>query len=169
MTWAFAYLACLLVGLVLGAVSGLLGDLKALVQSQPVAPATNHRPVLLNLVWRRVAAGLAAFGLVGLILASRGPSHQRNALIGAISAGIATELFSLLVLRRRSQRQPASLVAVVVREIAAGGFGQIHILGASGDVLMAARSDDSVAIPAGSEVEIVDTQRSVVMVRRVKA
>lgn len=166
MTWAFIYLACLLVGLVLAAVSGLFGDIRALLQNLPVAPAADHHPALLNVVARRFAAGLCAFGGVGLILATRGREHFATALTGAITAGLAAVVAAIVLLRRRRPRPPRPGVAVVVREIPPGGYGQIRLPEHAGGLLMAAQTDDPQPIPAGIEVEVVDIERTVVLVRR---
>ncbi|HPC83419.1 MAG TPA: hypothetical protein P5234_08590 [Thermoanaerobaculaceae bacterium] len=167
MTWAFIYLACLLVGLVLAAVTGLFGDIRALLQSQPVAPPADHSPALFNFVVRRVAAGLCAFGAAGLILATRGREHVEVTLGGAILAGLAAVVVTMVLLRRRRPPLPRPGTALVVREIPPGGYGQIRLPEHTGGLLLAARSDDPQPIPAGSEVEVVDTARSVVLVRRV--
>lgn len=166
MTWAFIYLACLVVGLVLAAVSGLLGDLRSLLQHQPVAPPADHRPVLLNVVSRRVAATLCAFGGVGLVLATRGREHFAAALTGASLAGLAAAFAAIVLLRRRRPRRPRAGLAVVVREIPPGGYGQIRLPEDAGGLLLAARTDEERTIPAGIEVEVVESERTVVLVRR---
>lgn len=165
MTWGFIYLACMLVGLVLAAVSGLLGDLKALFENHPVAPTPDHRPAAINVVGRRVAAGLCAFGGTGLLLATRGPAHLGQSLVFAAVAGLVAVAASLVLLRRRPARTSRPGVAVVVREIPPGGYGQIRLPEHAGGLLMAAQTDDPQPIPAGAEVEVVDMERTVVLVR----
>jgi membrane-bound ClpP family serine protease len=56
--------------------------------------------------------------------------------------------------------------AVVVREIPPGGFGQVKVQAGEREALLAAQSQEEEGIPAGAEVEVVDCQRSVVVVRR---
>jgi membrane-bound ClpP family serine protease len=165
-TWAFIYLACLLVGLVLAAVSGLLGDLRALFQNQQVAPPADFGPAILSVLGRRLAAGMLAFGLVGLVLVARGPEHHASALTTAAVAGVLAALLGILLLKRRHRQRPAGSTAVVVRDIPPGGYGQIRLTGGPDGLLMAAHSDEPTVIPAGSQVDVLDLESSVVLVRR---
>jgi hypothetical protein len=165
-TWAFVYLVSLLVGTILAAVSGLLGNLRALFQPQAEVPGAHHHPTVPTLIGRRVAAGLCAFGLVGLVLVTRGFPHYKDALVGALVAGVTAALLATLLVRRpRNSRRHFGL-ATVVRDIPPGGYGQIRISEGARGLLLAAQSDDPAVIPAGSAVEVVDTDRTVVLVRR---
>ena len=166
MTWAFIYLSCLLVGLVLAAVSGLLGDLRALFQHQQVAPSADYGPALLSVLGRRLAAGILTFGAAGLVLVARGPEHYASVLITATVAGLVAALLGILLLKHRHHRRPSGGTAVVVRDIPPGGYGQIRLVGGPQGLLMAAHSDEPALIPAGSEVDVLDLESSVVLVRR---
>lgn len=166
MTWAFVYLACLIVGLVLAAVSGLLGDLRALFRNQQVAPPADFGPAFLSVLGRRLAAGMLAFGVVGLVLVARGPEHRTSALTTAAVAGVLAALVGILLLKRRHHRRVLGGTAVVVRDIPPGGYGQIRLTDGPEGLLMAAHSNEPALIPAGSEVEVLDQESSVVLVRR---
>lgn len=165
MTWAFVYLACLLVGLLLAAVSGLFGDVRSFLQNHPVAPAPDQQPTLLGGLALRLGAGLCGFGGAGLVLAVRGREHAVATFAGAAVVGLAAVAATFL-LRRRRPRPPRPSVAVVVRDIPPNGYGQIRLPQHAGGLLLAARTDEQQAIPAGLEVEVVDSECTVVLVRR---
>lgn len=157
---------CVVVGLVLAAVSGLLGNLRALFQNQQVAPPADYGPALLSVLGGRMAAGILVFGVVGLVLVARGPDHHVSALTTATVAGLLAALVGMLSLRRRHRPRPPGGMAVVVRDIPPGGYGQIRLTDGPRNLLMAAHSTESSLIPAGSEVEVLDQESSVVLVRR---
>jgi len=165
-TWAFTYLACLLVGLILAAVSGLLGDLRALFQHQQVASPADYRPALLSVLGRRLAAGILVFGTIGLVLVSRGSGSYTSTLTIAAVAGLIAAVLGILLLKPRPRARPIGGTAIVVRDIPPGGYGQIRLDGGPQGLLMAAHSHESTLIPAGSEVDVMDLESSVVLVRR---
>ena len=165
MTWAFGYLACFIVGLVLGAVTGLIRDLRALAHHGVVVPHPDlHRP-LLGLVVSRVGAGLILAGLVGFVLSARRAPDHETALVLACAAGAVAALAATLVLRPRCAPGIRMQHATVVKEIQPGGYGQVRIERDGVAVLLAAQSVDVSSIPAGSEVEVVECTRSVLTVR----
>jgi hypothetical protein len=165
-TWAFLYLAALLVGLALAAVTGLLRDVVGLAShSTVVAPHQDSHRALLSRLLRCIAAALTGFGAVGLGLVTLRPLHSRAALNTATGAAILAVLVLLLVLGRRRVAAARSGLAKVVREIPPGGYGQIRMEGCA--IVLAAQGADRDAIPIGATVEILDAERSVVTVRRV--
>ncbi len=165
MTWGFGYLACLLVGLVLAAVTGLIRDLRAFARHTPVVPHSDLHHPLLGIVARRVSPGLVLGGLVGLVLnANRGVGHG-SALLWACASGVVGVLAACLVLRRPIASALVSQHATVVKEIQPGGYGQVRIERGGVSVLLAAQSADPLPIPAGTEVEVVDCTCSVIKVR----
>jgi hypothetical protein len=160
------YLAALLVGLVLAAVSGLIHDLRSLTHRHLVLPHADHRTQLLTLIARRCAGGLLVFGAVGLVLASR---HKVpvTATVEIAAGGAAVAVIAVtLIFRRRCQVELSISEAVAVAPIAAGGFGQVRVEHAGGEVILAAQNVDPRPIEAGAVVEVVDCSRSVVMIRR---
>jgi hypothetical protein len=166
-TWAFAYLVALMVGLVLAVVTGVLRDLTQLsFHRHLVVPPSDQQFPFLALLGRRLAFGLALFGIAGLVLGDRLARDPRVTLLVAVGAGVAGFAFGLAVLRRPSAEAPHIDKATVVRDIAPGGYGQVRLRRAGGDVVMAAQSVDTTLIPAGAEVEVVDCTRSVVTVRK---
>jgi membrane protein implicated in regulation of membrane protease activity len=166
-TWAFLYVATLLVGLALAAVTGLLRDVAGLARnSAVVAPQQNTHAVVLSRLLRCVAAASVAFGMVGLALTALRPLHRRAALNSALGAAVLAVACGVLLQRRRHARMRQEGLATVVREIPAGGYGQIRIEGSP--TVLAAQGADREAIPIGATVEVVDSERSVVTVRRVR-
>lgn len=165
MTWAFGYLACFIVGLVLGAVTGLIRDLRSLAQRHVVVPHSDLHLPFLGLVGRRLAAGLILTGVVGLILAAQRGIDHRATLIPACAAGVLGVLVASLLLRRPGGLAPSSSRATVVKDIHPGGYGQVRIERAGMAVLLAAQSVEPLFIPAGTDVEVVDCTRSVITVR----
>jgi hypothetical protein len=165
-TWAFAYLAALLVGLVLAVVTGLLRDLHSLARQRLVVPHPDQHYPFIALMGRRLAIGLILVGAVGLTLGARRVPEHWTTLVLAIGAGVLGFLFACAFFRRaRAQAKPAER-AVVVREIAPGGYGQVRIERGKETMVMAAQSVDAAAIPAGAAVEVVDSAQSVLKVRR---
>lgn len=165
MTWAFGYFVCFIVGLVLGAVTGLIRDLRSLAHHNLVVPYSDlHRPFL-GFVASRLGAGLVLSGLVGLILAVQRGNDRETAFVWACLAGAVGVLAASLLLRRPRCPEIGSQYATVVKEIQPGGYGQVRIERNGVAVLLAAQSADLHSIPAGSEVEVVDCTRSVITVR----
>ncbi len=165
MTWAFGYLVCLLVGLVLAAVTGLIRDLRAFAHHNVVVPHPNVHPPFLGLVASRLGAGLILAGLVGLVLGVQRDMDFRTALIWACVAGVAGALAASLLLRRPRGTEIRAQHATVVKEIQPGGYGQVRIERDGMALLLAAQSTEPQPIPAGSEVEVVDATQSVLTVR----
>jgi hypothetical protein len=147
-TWAFAYFACFIVGLVLAAVSGLIRDLQLLARPNVLVPHSPNRLLFINLLRRRLAAGLILSGLVGLVLAVQRGVGSRDGL-----------------LRRPCATALSSRYATVVKDIEPGGYGQVRVERNGVAVLLAAQNADRIAIRAGSDVEVVDCTRSVITVR----
>ncbi len=168
MTWAFLYFAVLFVGLVTAGAAGLLG------RAWPFAARHRHlvvpHPELhfasLNLLFRRLALALMAFGLVGLALMAWDRTAGGRALPAAVVAAALAGLAAIAVLRRPCPPALSVGRATVVRDIQPGGYGQIRFEQAGRTVVMAANSVDGGVLPAGTDVEVVDCTRSVVTVRR---
>jgi hypothetical protein len=168
MTWAFAFLVCLVLGLVLSGISGLLAGLPfPALHRHLVVPEPEHRTSSFNTLARRVGVGLAVFGAMGLVLSAWVDFTLRTTLAAALAAAGAATLVVALLLRRRCAVAAAAEYATVVREIPPGGYGQVRFQQGESVVVMAARSDDPASIPTGSAVEVVDCLRSVVTVRLV--
>ena len=165
MTWGFLYLACFLVGLVLAGVTGLVPDLNSLARHRlVVASADQHKPFLV-LVGTRLAVGLIVFGIVGLLWARGRVKEPRTTLEFATVAGILAAMAAAVLLRRPRRAPTHGTRATVVRDILPGGYGQVRIERDGVAVVMAAQSDENSLLAAGSEVEVVDSSRSVLTVR----
>jgi len=168
-TWAFLYLAALLVGLVLAGVTGLLRDLRAIGHRHLVLPHADHHAGPFAVLGARIACGLCAFAIVGLIAAARHWFDALTTAAVAAGAGIGVCLLSTIVLRRRCAPEIEAAHAIVAREIPPGGYGQVRFDHEGRTVVMAAQNIDSEALPVGMVVEVVDCTRSVVIVRRSSA
>lgn len=167
MTWAFAYLVALLVGLVLASVTGLIRDLRNLSRHHHlVVPHPDQQSAFLALLGRRLAVGLFLFGVVGLVVGGRRLSEPRITFPVALIAGVLGFVLGLAAVRRPSGETAHAERATVVREIPPGGYGQVRLERDGGSVVLAAQNIEDVVIPAGSEVEVVDCTRSVVTVRK---
>jgi hypothetical protein len=164
-TWAFGYLACFIVGLVLAAVSGLIRGLQLLAHPSVVVPHSAQRLPFINLLGRRLAAGLILSGLVGLVLAVQRAVGLRAALLWAVAAGVVGVLAASVPLRHPCAQVLDSQHATVVKDIQPGGYGQVRLERNGVAVLLAAQNADRLVIPAGSDVEVVDCTRSVIIVR----
>jgi hypothetical protein len=165
-TWEFSYVAALIVGLALAAVTGLIRELRPHSRRHFVLPNHDLHAPLLALLGRRLAVGLILVGAAGFaLLARRGVATGRDALAAA-AAGVLGLVAAFLFLRRPCSVALQSERATVVRDIQPGGYGQVRIRRGEVDVVMAARSADDGVIPAGAEVEVVDCSRSVLTVRR---
>lgn len=168
MTWAFLFMAVFLVGVILAAVTGLLGDLRSLARNRyMVAPP--HLATVSGIA-RCLSVGMIGFGLFGLfsIFHHRGsvdPVHTFGVAVVAGLLALAIAVAARAVLARCARTPGAIETATVVREIPANGFGQIQVPGTCSTMTLAARAEDGAAIAIGTEVEIVDSQRSVIVVR----
>jgi hypothetical protein len=166
-TWAFVYLVALLLGLVLAVVTGVLRDLTQLsFHRHLVVPPSDQQFPFFALLGRRLAFGLALFGIAGLVMGDRLVSSSRFTLLVALAAGVVGFAFGLAVLRRPCGEAPEFAKATVVRDITPGGYGQVRLERSGATVVLAAQSVDASVIPAGTEVEVVDCTRSVVTVRK---
>ena len=165
-TWEFSYVAALIVGLALAAVTGLIRELRPHSRRHFVLPNQDLHAPLLALLGRRLAVGLILFGGAGFaLLARRGVATAGDA-IAAGAAGVLGVVAAFLFLRRPCAVALRSERATVVRDIPAGGYGQVRIRRGEVDVVMAAQSVDGGVLAAGTEVEVVDCSRSVLTVRR---
>jgi membrane protein implicated in regulation of membrane protease activity len=163
-TWAFVYLASLLVGLVLAAVTGLVRDLtKPTRHHGVVAPHQDAHLALWSRIGRCLAAALCVFGTVGLVFNALRPPFPGPLLIWAALAGILAALLARLVFRRGCAVERHHGLATVVREIRPGSYGQIRL--EVGGVVLAAQGVEEEVIPVGTTVEVLDAERSVVRVR----
>lgn len=166
MTWTFVYLACLVVGLTLAVVTGLvrrIADLNG--DPRVVLPTANHAAGRLRRMATHLAIGAAIFGLIGLPLSAWQLFSVSTIVLVAGSVAALILILGLLPRRRRTSRVFPSL-GEVVRTIAPQGFGQVRVTQHGSRVILAARSADGGEIPAGCEVEVVDASRSVLTVRR---
>lgn len=165
MTWGFFFLAALLVGLSLAATFGILESLpKNPHVALPRAEFARHRR---QVHIARFGVSLVGFGGIGLVLVSWG--RWTPEVVLAIS-GVSALVFWMLghwVLRMPCATLASQQRATVVREIPPGGYGQVRLETGGAVTLFAAQSEDPEPIPAGSEVEVVDCQRSVVLVRKI--
>jgi len=161
-TWSFAFLAVLLVGLVMASTSGLLRRIAVHHLDRHITvPAPEHHTAVVNLIAQRVSMAVTAFGLGGLVLLQATPPTR---LVVAAVAALATGLVALLVLRPVCP-PPAASLARVVREIPPGGYGQVEIEQGLRALVLAARAHDGSRIATGTVVDLLDCESSVVTVR----
>jgi hypothetical protein len=161
-TWSFLFLITLLIGLVMAATSGLMRRMTPhRICHQITVPTPEHRSALVNLIAQRLCLPLVAFGAAGLLLRR---AERPTRLATAVLIALGAALVSMLVLRRR-RVLPLASRAVVVREIPANGFGQVEVDQGDRRIVLAARSADGSRIPAGSAIEMVDCESSVLTVR----
>ncbi len=166
MTWAFAYITTLLVGLVLAGVTGVLTDLRSLGRQRLVVPHQDQGPAFFAVVGRRISVGLILAGVIGLLLGTRRSAEPLPSLAIACGVGLVGFLVACVVFRRGPGARAVVERAVVVRDIAPGGYGQVRIERGKAGLILAAQSVDDSVIPAGTVVEVVDDTRSVLVVRR---
>jgi len=166
MTWAFAYVTVLVVGLVLAAVTGLLRDLRSLARHRLVVPHADQKAFFVALLGRGLSIGLILVGGVGFVLTVRRVPDQWSTMGVALGAGLLGFLLAHALLRRTQAPGVSAEKAVVLREIAPGGYGQVRIEHGEKTVIMAAESVDSGVIPVGTVVEVVDSSHSVLKIRR---
>jgi hypothetical protein len=164
-TWAFLYLAVLLVGLVLAGPTGLWNRLRS-HRHPVVVPHPEQHFAFLNVVGQRISVGLVFFGVGGLVAAQFRAFDPRYSLLVALGAGTLFSVLALFVLSTPCASDRGASTAKVVRDIPAGGYGQVQLLDIGRPVIMAAKSIDGEAIAAGSDVELVDCQSSVISVKR---
>ncbi len=165
MTWTFLYAAALVVGLALGAVTGLLRNLRLLAHHL-VVPHPDLHSAVPTLLGKRLAVGLVAAGLVGLVLSARPLADPKHTLVIAAGSAAVALVLAVALLRPRCAELLTADRATVVRDIPPGGYGQVRFEREGGSVVLAAQSVDATTIPAGTEVEVVDCTRSVVTVRK---
>jgi len=163
-TWGFLFLASLLVGLVLAAVFGVLETLpKHREVALPRPELARHRR---QVHVAHLGAGLAGFGAVGLVLVAWGRWPIPWILLAALAAAFLAWLLAHLAVGLPCALGASGGEAVVVREIPPGGYGQVSIRTPRGETVFAAQSEGAEPIAAGSRVQVVDCQRSVVVVRK---
>jgi hypothetical protein len=166
-TWGFVYLSVLLVGLVLAAVTGLICDFPVIASHRHlVVPRPEQHLSGLNLLGRRLGLTMVAFGAVGLLLQAWGRLALVTSLSIAGGAALVTAVSSFVLLRTPCLPALATEQATVVRDMSPGGYGQVRVGEGDCAAVVAARSADEEALPAGTLVEIVDCSRSVIIVRK---
>jgi hypothetical protein len=166
-TWAFGYLLVLLIGLVMVAASGTLRTLPHLTpQRHLVAPHPEQRSSAIGRLGWRLGIALLFAGGVGLAFEEFTPFTAVIDIGAGAAAGLGVALAATVLGRRHCPPALAGELAVVVREIGPGAFGQVRLSEAAGSTVLAARSVDLDVIPAGAQVEVVDCSRSVLLVRR---
>lgn len=163
MTWGFFFLATLLVGLILATVFGILESLPRGHIALPRAELMRHRR---QVHIARLGVGLAAFGGAGLVLVSWGRTSWQGVVISSFAFGFLSWLVCRWLLLLPCAPSVLEQRATVVREIPPGGYGQVRLQAGDSTMVLAAQSDEEEPIPAGSEVQVVDCQRSVVVVRK---
>lgn len=167
MTWGFVYLSVLLVGLVLAAVTGLIRDLPVIASHRHlVVPRPEQHVSGLNLLGRRLGLTMLAFGGVGLLLQVWEHLSVQTSMVVAGTSAVVVAAISFAILRRPGEQSLSRERATVVRDMSPGGYGQVRVGEGDGAAVVAARSVDEDALPAGTLVEIVDSSRSVIIVRR---
>jgi membrane-bound ClpP family serine protease len=157
-------LAIFIVGTVLAA---LFSALENLPRNASVAlPRPELARLRRQVTIAHLGGGLAGFGLVGMVLAAWARWEVTTTLPAALAGGFLAWALAHAVLRLPCSPALLQQRAVVVREIPPGGFGQVKVQAGEREALLAAQSQEEEGIPAGAEVEVVDCQRSVVVVRR---
>ncbi len=165
MTWGFFYLASLLVGLILVAIFGVLETLHVSAPlALPRAELARHRR---QVSIARLGVALAAFGGAGLVLVAWGRTPWPTVIISALAASLLCWLVGRWVFRLPCAPSVLQQKATVLRDIPPGGYGQVRLEGGGASTVLAAQSESDEPIPAGTEVEVVDCQRSVVVVRKI--
>ncbi len=164
MTWGFFFLAFFLVGLVLAAIFGILESLPKSHVALPRAELVRHRR---QVHIARLGVALAGFGGAGLILVSWGRYSWKGVMVSALAVALLCWVVCRWLLRLPCAPSILQQKATVVQEIPPGGYGQVRVEAGGSSMVLAAQSEAEETIPAGSEVEVVDCQRSVVVVRKV--
>lgn len=167
MTWAFFYLALLLVGAVLAVVFGSLEGFPAHQHlALPRPEVARHRR---QVHVAHLGAALSGCGGVGLVLVSWTRWPSLAVLAASLGGGLFSWFLARLLLHLPCQAMLAQQKAVVVRDIPPGGYGQVKVAISGAETILAAQSEEEETLPAGSEVEVVDCQRSVVVVRKLRS
>jgi hypothetical protein len=168
-TWPFFYLVSLVVGLALGAVTGLVGRRRYRpFRHQVTLPRPEHHFTIVNAVGQWLSVALAAFGVAGLVAKAGARAAPGVALQVALGAAAAATLLAVIVWRPRITELPSGR-ATVVRGIPPAGYGQVQLRHLNRTILMAARSEDGQPIPPGEEVDLIECESSVLTVRRVRS
>lgn len=158
MTWAFIYVAALILGVLLWTVASVLGHEAA---SADVARSLAGRVR----VRRGLGVALSVAGGVGLL--AWWQSALPPAAVAAVTVGLgALAGLAAIAVGHRRERPAGAGRAVVVRGMAPGAYGQVRLESPGSSVLLAAHNVDTVELVAGSEVRVVGATRSVVLVRR---
>lgn len=167
MTWGFIYLAALLVGILLAGVTGLLRVAPFRSEHHRlVVPTAEQALGLRSVLGRRriLGFGLAAFGLAGFLGSVSGLGGPWRVAQASLLTGVVVALLAAVARRQKTTGAPATGRVTVVREIPPRGYGQVSFQ--ESGVVLAATSADGEVLPVGSEVEVVDSDKSVVTVRR---
>jgi hypothetical protein len=169
-TLSFIYLLTFLGGSTLALVTGLVRRLlhPSALADHVTAPShehwlIHHTPISDLIISFATVFGLTTFVVHGVASMSPG----REIAIGAGAGLIGVVILKILLGRiddpihifEEKHEDP-----VVVREIPANGYGQIEVTVEGAPLKMAARSNAGRPIPAGTVVEILDRQESVVVV-----
>lgn len=164
MTWTFFYLAILFSGLVLAIVFMVLESLSK--QKQIAMPRAELAHLCRQIHICHLGIASAIFGAVGLALNLFTSGPWYTVVLLGLFAGLFGWFVGRFALRLPCPTSVSGVKATVLRDIPPGGYGQVRITDGHSETVLAAQNNDSEAILAGSLVEIVDCQRSVVVIRR---
>jgi hypothetical protein len=170
-TWGFAYLLIFLGGFTLSLVTGFARRLLHPTElcDNVVVPSHEHLHGLRFPAADLLASFLTLFGLASLIahgVTALAPRHEMVIGAGAGLVGIfALKSWLYRVCDPCEQLDQDPHIVRVVREIPANGYGQVEVSIEGTQLKMAARTDQSGAIPVGAVVQILDRTESVVVVK----
>lgn len=167
MTWTFAYFAILFSGLVLALVFWVLDSLPK--EKQLAMPRAELVYLRRQMHICHLGIGLATFGVVGWLLSLFTRGSWQIMLLASLFAGLLGWLVGRFCLKLPCPQAVSRVRAIVVKDIPPGGYGQVRITNGESETVLAAQNNDPDPIPAGSLVEIVDSHRSVVGIRRLPA
>jgi membrane protein implicated in regulation of membrane protease activity len=191
MTWADFYLICFVVGLLLSVLALVIGDLHMHLHfpfhihlghfdvGAPSAPhaAGGHAggaelPVL---NFGTITAFLAWFGGIGYLLTRHSQLYAFTALGIAIAGGFAGGALIFLLLSKTVMRHEEEYESVngdmvgvlgrITNSVFEGGTGEIVYVQGGTRHSCAARSEDGVAIPKGTEVIVTRYEKGIAYVR----
>jgi membrane protein implicated in regulation of membrane protease activity len=168
-TLRFAFLILFLAGATVALVTGLVRRALRAGSREGRAPAAAHHhwQVEATPLTDLAVSFVTVFGLVAYLvhdLARLKPPAEAG--IGVAAAVVGSFALRAWMCRGESCHQsPSGETATVVRDIPAEGYGQVEMEVDGNRVTLAARSEVSSVIPAGSKVMLVDRQESVVVVR----
>ncbi len=190
MTWSDFYLICFVVGLLLSALSFVLGNLHLHIHlpfhfhfghfdfgaPQAHGPAGAHGGGLPAINFGTITAFLAWFGGIGYLLTRHSNLYALTALGVAILGGFlgASIIFmaiSRVLMRHEMQFEPedCDMVGVLGRlsnPVFEGGTGELVYVHGGTRHTCAARSEDESAITKGTEVVVTRYDKGIAYVRR---